>query len=44
MLEKLEFEVLQMDRMLFAGLTKKDLPRGNWRKLTLKEVNFLQML
>ena len=44
MLEKLEFEVLQMDRTLFAGLTKKDLPRGNWRKLTLKEVNFLQML
>lgn len=28
----------------FAGLTKKDLPRGRWRELTEKEVGFLKMI
>ena len=42
--EHVGYKVVKLDRVLFAGLTKKDLPRGNWRKLTLKEVNFLQML
>tara|TARA_B100001123_G_C14956619_1_gene885916 strand:- start:52 stop:795 length:744 start_codon:yes stop_codon:yes gene_type:complete len=44
MFKKLNYKVLKMDRVLFAGLTKKDLPRGNWRKLTSKEVGFLKML
>ena len=37
-------KVIQMDRVTFGGLTKKDLPRGNWRKLSIKEVGFLKML
>ena len=37
-------KVIQMDRVTFGGLTKKDLPRGTWRKLSAKEVGFLKML
>ena len=44
MFEFLGYEVLKLDRVVFAGLTKKDLPRGNWRYLTKKEVAFLKML
>tara|TARA_Y100000768_G_scaffold127690_3_gene94720 strand:+ start:700 stop:1443 length:744 start_codon:yes stop_codon:yes gene_type:complete len=44
MFKKLNYKVLKMDRVVFAGLTKKDLPRGRWRKLTSKEVGFLKML
>ncbi|MDA0794021.1 MAG: rRNA pseudouridine synthase, partial [Bacteroidetes bacterium] len=33
-----------LDRVTFGGLTKKDLPRGIWRKLSSKEVGFLKML
>ena len=36
--ESLGYEVLRLDRVMYAGLTKKDLPRGNWRYLTEKEV------
>ena len=36
--------VIQMDRVLLGGLTKKDLPRGNWRKLSTKEIGFLKMM
>ena len=36
-------KVVQMDRVTFGGLTKKDLPRGTWRKLSAKEVGFLKM-
>ncbi len=36
--ESLDYEVLRLDRVMYAGLTKKDLPRGNWRFLTEKEV------
>jgi len=43
MLEALGYKVLKMDLVTFAGLTKKDLPRGNWRHLTEKEVAFLKM-
>jgi len=32
------YEVVRLDRVLYAGLTKKDLPRGEWRFLTEKEV------
>lgn len=42
--EHLGYEVLKLDRVTFAGLTKKDLPRGKYRFLTPKEVNFLQMI
>lgn len=43
MFGKLGYEVVQIDRVQFAGLTKKDLPRGNYRHLTEKEVAFLKM-
>ncbi|QSW90932.1 rRNA pseudouridine synthase [Flavobacterium endoglycinae] len=36
--EHLEYNVLRIDRVSFAGLTKKNLPRGNWRFLTNQEV------
>ncbi len=36
--EHLGYEVLKLDRTVYAGLTKKDLPRGMWRFLTEKEV------
>ena len=42
--EHLGYEVIKLDRVLFAGLTKKDLKRGHWRHLTKKEVDFLKML
>jgi 23S rRNA pseudouridine2605 synthase len=42
--EQLGYEVLKLDRVVFAGLTKKDLPRGKYRFLTSREVNFLQMI
>ena len=41
MFEALGYEVLKLDRVIFAGLTKKDLPRGKWRHLSEKEVLFL---
>jgi 23S rRNA pseudouridine2605 synthase len=42
--EHLGYDVIKLDRVVFAGLTKKDLPRGKYRFLTQKEVNFLQMI
>lgn len=42
--EALGYEVHKLDRTVFAGLTKKDLPRGRWRELTDKEVGFLKMI
>ena len=42
--ESLGYEVVRLDRVIFAGLTKKDLPRGRWRFLTKNEVSFLKML
>lgn len=41
--ESLEYRVEKLDRVIFAGLTKKDLPRGSWRFLTEAEVNILKM-
>lgn len=43
MFEHLGYTVIKLDRVYFAGLTKKDLARGQWRFLTQKEVNMLQM-
>jgi 23S rRNA pseudouridine2605 synthase len=42
--ESLGYKVEKLDRVYFAGLTKKDLPRGRWRHLTQKEVDFLKMI
>lgn len=36
--EHLNYNVLKVDRVVFAGLTKKNLPRGNWRFLTEQEI------
>ena len=41
--EHLGYEVEKLDRVIFAGLTKKDLPRGEWRFLTQAEINILKM-
>ena len=41
--ESLGYHVTKLDRVYFAGLTKKNLPRGRWRYLTQQEVNFLKM-
>jgi 23S rRNA pseudouridine2605 synthase len=40
--EQLGYEVQRLDRVSYAGLTKKDLPRGHWRYLSEKEVRFLK--
>ncbi len=42
--EHLGYDVLKLDRVSFAGLTKKDLPRGKYRFLEAKEVAFLRMV
>lgn len=39
--EQLGYEVVKLDRVIFAGLTKKDLPRGRWRHLTERELSML---
>ena len=41
--EKTGYKVAQLDRVSFAGLTKKNVPRGHYRFLTPKEVSMLQM-
>jgi len=41
--EKYGYLVNKMDRMSYAGLTKKDLPRGKWRLLSEKEVRQLKL-
>jgi 23S rRNA pseudouridine2605 synthase len=41
--EKLGYRVVKLDRVYFAGLTKKKLARGKWRYLSEKEVNMLRM-
>ena len=44
MFEQLGYDVLKLDRTSFAGLTKKELPRGKWRYLDPKEVIKLKYL
>ena len=41
--ESLGYRVIKLDRVQFAGLTKKNLRRGDWRFLTEKEVDMLRM-
>jgi pseudouridine synthase len=43
MFDALGYRVTKLDRVQFAGLTKKRLRRGDWRFLTEKEVNMLRM-
>ena len=42
MFESLGYRIKKLDRVYFAGLTKKKLPRGKWRFLTDKEINILK--
>lgn len=41
--EHLGYKVVKLDRVVFAGLTKKNLPRGRWRELTNQEIINLKM-
>ena len=43
MLEALGYHVIKLDRVYFAGLTKKNLKRGQWRYLNDREVSMLRM-
>jgi len=43
MLESLGYHVVKLDRVYFAGLTKKNLKRGQWRYLNEREVSMLRM-
>lgn len=42
--EELDYEIVKLDRVVYASLTKKDLPRGHWRFLTDQEVVNLSMI
>ena len=42
--EALGYEVKKLDRVMFAGLTRKGLPRGQWRFLNDNEIGFLNMI
>ena len=42
--EHMGYEVISLDRVVFAGLTKKDLARGTWRHLSKQEIDYLKML
>jgi 23S rRNA pseudouridine2605 synthase len=44
MFEHLDYTVVRLDRVMYAGLTKKELPRGTWRYLSDLEVNTLKHL
>ena len=44
MFEHLGYNIHKLDRVVFAGLTKKDLPRGRYRELTPQEVGYLKMI
>ena len=41
--EKLGYKIIRLDRVFFAGLTKKNLPRGKYRFLNEREINMLKM-
>lgn len=43
MIEQLGYTIKRLDRVFFAGLSKKNVPRGKWRFLSKKEVQFLRM-
>lgn len=41
--EHFGYQIIKLDRVYFAGITKKNLPRGTWRFLTPKEVTMLKV-
>jgi len=44
MFEHFGYEIPKLDRVLYANLTKKDLPRGKWRFLKDKEISMLKVI
>lgn len=44
LITKLGYNIKRIDRVSLCGLTKKNIPRGKWRFLERKEINFLRML
>lgn len=42
--DHLNYEIVKVDCVAIAGLTKKDIPRGHWKHLTEQEINTLKML
>ncbi|WP_139958523.1 pseudouridine synthase [Flavicella sediminum] len=42
--ESLGYKVVKLDRVIFAGMTKKNIQRGHWRHLTELEINTLKMI
>lgn len=44
MFENLKYDVRALDRVMYAGLTKKNVPRGKWRLLSEKEVRILKFM
>lgn len=42
--EHFKYTVKKLDRVMYASLTKRDLPRGRYRHLTEQEINFLRMI
>lgn len=42
--EHMGYQVMALDRVMIGPLTKRNLPRGKWRKLTSKEIGWLKML
>ncbi len=44
MFEHFGYTITKMDRVMYAGLSKKNLSRGDFRELTQTEVNFLKMI
>lgn len=42
--EHFGYQIVKLDRVFYAGLTKKNLPRGKWRFLTPKEINLLKRI
>jgi 23S rRNA pseudouridine2605 synthase len=42
--EHFGYSIKKLDRVMYAGLTKKDLPRGRYRHLSEQEVSFLKMV
>lgn len=41
--EHFGYQIIKLDRVYFAGITKKNVPRGKWRFLTSREVNMLKV-
>ena len=42
--EHLKYDIIKIDCVAIAHLTKKDIPRGHWKHLTIQEINTLKML